>query len=107
MDLYRQQNILQSDFNFIITIPIPTNLRNIYEFKLIENTSGDTIRIYSVHLKASTGSTNEQQRLAEVNVLRSVTDALFLGSFYLVVGDFNIYEYQNDIIIRHFHSTFN
>jgi endonuclease/exonuclease/phosphatase family metal-dependent hydrolase len=78
-------------FTFISNTPIPTDLRYIYEFKLVEIASGDTIRIYSVHLKASSGSGNEQQRLAEVNVLRSATDALPSGSFYLVVGDFNIY----------------
>lgn len=78
-------------FTFISNTPIPTDLRNINEFKLVENSSGDTIRIYSVHLKASTGSSNEQQRLAEVNVLRSVTNSLPSGSFYMVVGDFNIY----------------
>jgi len=78
-------------FTFISNTPIPTDLRDISEFKLIGNITGDTIRIYSVHLKASTGSSNEQQRLAEVNVLRSVTDILPAGSFYMVTGDFNIY----------------
>jgi hypothetical protein len=78
-------------FTFISNTAISTDLRNIYEFKLVENASGDTLRIYSVHLKASGGSSNEQQRLAEVNVLRSVTDALPSGSFFLVAGDFNIY----------------
>jgi hypothetical protein len=78
-------------FTFISNTAIPTDLRNISEFKLVENASGDTIRIYSVHLKASTGSSNEQQRLAEVNVLRGVTDTLPEGSFFMVTGDFNIY----------------
>jgi hypothetical protein len=78
-------------FTFISNTAIPTDLRNISEFKLTENASGDTIRIYSVHLKASTGSSNEQQRLAEVNVLRSITDTLPQGSFFMVTGDFNIY----------------
>ena len=36
-------------------------------------------------------ASNEQQRLAEVNILRSVTENLPAGSFYLVMGDFNIY----------------
>ncbi len=78
-------------FTFISNTPIPTDLRNISEFKLVENSSGDTIRIYAVHLKASSGSSNEQQRLAEVNVLRGVTAMLQEGAFYIVVGDFNIY----------------
>ena len=78
-------------FTFISNTPIGTDLRNIYEFKLVENSSGDTLRIYSTHLKASSGSSNEQQRLAEVNVLRGVTDMLPPGSFFMVAGDFNIY----------------
>ncbi|MCH7774911.1 MAG: hypothetical protein IH784_10995, partial [Bacteroidetes bacterium] len=56
--------------------PINTALRDINEFVLIHNASGDTIRIYSLHLKASQGSTNEQKRAAEVDSLRKVTDAL-------------------------------
>ncbi len=78
-------------FTFISNTPIATDLRNISEFKLVENTTGDTVRIYSVHLKASSGSGNEQQRLAEVNVLRNVTYTLPPESFYMVMGDFNLY----------------
>ncbi len=78
-------------FTFISNTAIPTELRNIYEFKMVENSSGDTLRIYAVHLKASSGTTNEQKRLAEVNILRNVTNALPAGTFYLVLGDFNIY----------------
>jgi hypothetical protein len=57
----------------------------------VHNSTGDTIRIYSVHLKASSGSTNEQLRLAEVTLLRNITDALPLNKEYIVCGDFNIY----------------
>lgn len=78
-------------FTFISNTPIATTLRDISEFKLVYNATSDTLRIYSVHLKASTGTTNEQQRLAEVNILRSVTDALPLNNDYIVCGDFNIY----------------
>lgn len=47
--------------------------------------------MFSVHLKASSGSANEAQRLAEVNVLRGVTNALPANSYFIVCGDFNIY----------------
>jgi endonuclease/exonuclease/phosphatase family metal-dependent hydrolase len=80
-----------SSFTFLANNPISTNLRNISEFILTENTSGDTIRIYSVHLKASSGSANEQQRLAEVTILRGISDALPSNTNFLVLGDFNIY----------------
>ncbi len=78
-------------FTFISNTPIHTALRDISEFTLTENSSGDTIRIYAVHLKASQGSDNELKRKQEVDSLRKVTNALSGNSFYLVMGDFNIY----------------
>ncbi|MBT8380855.1 MAG: hypothetical protein KJO59_00705, partial [Ignavibacteria bacterium] len=80
-----------SHFNFIANNVITTALRDINEFVLSENTTGDTIRIYSLHLKASTGSTNQQKRHNEVIALRNVTDTLPPNSDYIVCGDFNIY----------------
>jgi len=81
-------------FTFIANNPIQTALRDINEFILVHNTSGDTVRIYSLHLKASQGSDNEQKRAAEVDSLRKVTDALPQGAYYIVVGDFNTYSSQ-------------
>jgi hypothetical protein len=80
-----------ASFTFLANNVIATDLRNINEFVLTENTTGDTLRIYSVHLKASTGTTNQQQRLDEVEALRNVTDNLPVNSNFLVCGDFNIY----------------
>jgi len=81
----------QALFSFISNTPIHTALRDINEFKLVYSSTNDTLRIYSVHLKASTGTQNEQQRLAEVNLLRQVTDNLTAESDFMVMGDFNIY----------------
>lgn len=80
-----------SKFQFISNTPILTALRDINEFKLVHLLSGDTLRIYVVHLKASTGISNEQQRAAEVDSLRKRTNALPPGSDFIVCGDFNIY----------------
>jgi hypothetical protein len=80
-----------SAFTFLSNNPIQTTLRDINEFVIRENLSGDTLKIYSVHLKASSGSTNEQQRLAEVTILRNVTDALPVNSNFIICGDFNLY----------------
>jgi endonuclease/exonuclease/phosphatase family metal-dependent hydrolase len=77
--------------SLISHVTIPTVLRDISEFTLYHNFTLDTLIIYSVHLKASQGYTNEQQRLAEVNVLRNVTDNLPVRTNYIVAGDFNIY----------------
>lgn len=87
-------------FQFISTTTIVTDLRNIYEYKLKHILSGDTLRVYAVHLKASSGTTNEQQRLLEVDSLRKVTNALSLGSNFIVCGDFNIYSDQEPAYAR-------
>lgn len=76
-------------FNFISNTPIHTALRDINEFKLVHLLTGDTVRIYSLHLKA--GDTDTLARLAEVDSLRKVTDALPQGTDFIVCGDFNIY----------------
>ncbi len=80
-----------SKFTFLSTIAHPTTLRDIAEFQLQENQTGEILRIFSVHLKASSSPDNEAQRAAEVDVLRQVTDALPAGSYFIVCGDFNIY----------------
>jgi len=78
-------------FHAVSNTPIGTELRDISLFKLVHTLSGDTIRIFSVHLKASSGSTNEAQRGREVDSLRKVTNLLPSGTNFIVCGDFNIY----------------
>ena len=78
-------------FNFVSNVRITTSLRDISQFTMVFKPTSDTILIYSVHLKASNGSSNEQQRAEEVDALRVVTDALPSGTDFIVVGDFNIY----------------
>lgn len=78
-------------FQFISNTAIPTALRDISQFKLRHLASGDTLIIYSVHLKASNTTADEQQRADEADALRTVTDALPAGKDFLVCGDFNIY----------------
>ena len=80
-----------SIFSFVTNNPIQTALRDINEFVLVHDATGDTLRIYSLHLKASQGSTNEQKRAVEVDSLRKVTDALHPDAYFIVAGDFNIY----------------
>jgi endonuclease/exonuclease/phosphatase family metal-dependent hydrolase len=81
-----------SKFNFISNTRIRTSIRDINEFKIVHlNYPADTLRIFSVHLKSSSGTANENQRAAEVDSLRKFTSTLSANSFYMVVGDFNIY----------------
>lgn len=89
-----------SKFSFISNTRIRTELRDINEFKLKHLLSGDTIRIYSVHLKSSNSSTDEGKRLAEVDSLRKVTDLLPNGSNFIICGDFNIYNATEPAYVR-------
>jgi endonuclease/exonuclease/phosphatase family metal-dependent hydrolase len=70
----------------------PTELRDIAEYTLRTKPSAgfqpDTIVVYSMHLKASDGTTNAQQRGREVGVLRSnITNTKYM----VACGDMNIY----------------
>jgi endonuclease/exonuclease/phosphatase family metal-dependent hydrolase len=78
-------------FSFISNTPVLTALRDINEFTMVHKLSGDTLRIFSVHLKSSTGSSNENSRSAEVDSLRKATLNLNENDYYIVLGDFNIY----------------
>lgn len=79
-------------FHFISNTRIRTALRDINEFKIIHiNYPNDTLRIFSVHLKSSSGATNENLRAAEVDSLRKFTQNLTANALYMIVGDCNIY----------------
>lgn len=80
-----------SRLGFVSNTPIATALRNISEFTMYSPAAADTLRLFAVHLKASSGTTNESDRAAEVANLRNVTDALPFGEYFLVLGDFNFY----------------
>ena len=89
-----------SKFTFISNTPIQTDLRDINMFTLLHKQSKDTIRIFAVHLKASSSSADEQQRLIEVNFMRTVTNSFPVGMEFLVTGDFNIYNSTEPAYIR-------
>ncbi len=83
-------------FGFISNTVIKTELRDINAFKLQHSLSNEIFYIYSVHLKASSGGTNADQRKREVDSLLKVTNLLPDGTNYMVVGDFNIYDSNED-----------
>ncbi|MEQ9263109.1 MAG: hypothetical protein RLP14_08115 [Owenweeksia sp.] len=78
-------------FTALSTLTYPTALRDIYHFQLNPIGIMDTLHVFSVHLKASSGSANQQARKAEVDVLRQVTDQFAPGTNFIICGDFNIY----------------
>ena len=84
--------------------PNPANLLryvNVYRLKPV-GYAGDAaeLRIYSQHLKASTGSANEAQRLAEAIGIRDTMNALPPGTHAIVLGDFNIYSSNEPAFVK-------
>ena len=80
-----------SKFTFLYNFVIQTTLRTINLFGLVHNQTGNAIKLLAVHLKASNSTSDQQQRLSEVNALRSFTNSLPNGDEFAVLGDFNIY----------------
>lgn len=68
---------------------IATDLRDISEFVLRANRVD--FRLYSLHLKAGQGSSNEQRRYSETRSLREYLNTLDEDANFIVAGDFNIY----------------
>jgi len=83
-------------FGFISNTVVKTELRDINAFKLQHSLSNEIFYIYSVHLKASSGGTNADQRKREVDSLLKVINLLPEDANYMVVGDFNIYDSNED-----------
>ncbi|MBL7012921.1 MAG: lamin tail domain-containing protein [Candidatus Marinimicrobia bacterium] len=92
--LYYQHNL----FTFISTSTINTaqssGTRDVVEWIMMHNDSGIEFRVYGVHLKASSGDENAQQRLAEVTILRDYLNTLPAEIDFIVAGDFNIYSHS-------------
>ncbi|MFL2983242.1 MAG: lamin tail domain-containing protein [Candidatus Neomarinimicrobiota bacterium] len=82
-------------FSFIGTSTIYTaqssGTRDVIEWVLIHDASGIEFNIYGVHLKASSGNSNADQRLEEATILRQHLNEFSADSYFIVGGDFNIY----------------
>ncbi len=63
-----------------------------WQFQLVGYTSEQAkFFVYASHLKASPGSTNENERLAGAQVVRNNADALAASTHIIYCGDFNLY----------------
>lgn len=99
-------------FRFLLNTAFPTAYRNLNEFRMLHKATGDTFRIYACHLKADTGTVNQQRRAAMVDTLRKQTNALPAGSSFITCGDFNMYAstepaYQKLIAVNSSDGNFN
>ena len=80
--------------NFIDNLSISTSLRLINGYRFTIKNHADTtfqFQVFSAHLKASQGTTNEDRRLAEVGDFNRRILAGRVDSSYIFAGDFNIY----------------
>jgi hypothetical protein len=84
---------------------IPTALRDIAEYRFKTINSPDTIRAFSVHLKANQSDT--LARLDEATILRNYLNALPPGSKFFVVGDFNTYYSSEPALVKLLESEVN
>jgi len=73
---------------------IQTALRDISEYVVWVGKLGigNEVRLYTCHLKASSGTTNEQKRLAEVTRLREHLADLPDSVEWIIAGDMNFYD---------------
>jgi endonuclease/exonuclease/phosphatase family metal-dependent hydrolase len=94
--LYYHHDIFSFVSTSIINTASSSGLRDVVEFIMVHESSGIEFRIYGVHLKASSGSSNASERLAEVTILRDYLNELDENSHFMVVGDFNIYSNSSD-----------
>jgi endonuclease/exonuclease/phosphatase family metal-dependent hydrolase len=75
---------------------INTSLRDISEYVLSSNkiVYSQLFKVYSLHLKASSGTKNKHKRLLEATTLRNILNKLPANTHFFVCGDFNIYSHK-------------
>lgn len=91
---YDTDNVIfyrDSLFTLVNVSSYTTDLRNIAKYELQHKITGHKFYLFSLHLKAGNESSDIDQRQAEAKVLRKRSDFLDDGSYFMVMGDFNIY----------------
>ena len=64
--------------------------RDVIKWTMVHNMSEIQFNIYGAHFKASSGTSNAQQRLQEATILREHLNTAS-ANYFIVAGDFNIY----------------
>ncbi len=74
--------------------------RKISVFRVKNRFSPDTLVIYGVHLKASSGSDNEARREDSAVRIRFLANKLSDNSYFMNLGDFNIYKSTEPAFVK-------
>ena len=88
--LYYKSDIFTFVGTSVVYTAQSSGTRDVIEWVMLHNLSGVEFNVYGVHLKASSGSSNANQRLQETTILRNHLNNL-APNFFIVGGDFNIY----------------
>ena len=88
--LYYKSNTFTFVGTNVVYTAQSSGTRDVIEWVMLHNLSGVEFNVYGVHLKASSGSSNANQRLQETTILRNHLNNL-APNFFIVGGDFNIY----------------
>lgn len=88
--------VLKNNFPISFYVDGNPKIFNVYKFYFNAEdliTSNDTAYIYCVvaHLKAGSGSTDEQQRAFETSLIMDYFESLGEKGNYIIMGDFNVY----------------
>ena len=82
-------------FSFVSTSVVysakSSGTRDVIEWVMTHDASVLEFNVYGVHLKASSGTSNANERLQEATILRNHLNELSSDSYFIVGGDFNIY----------------
>ena len=89
--LYYKHDIFTFLNTDVINTAQSSGTRDVIEWAMSHEASGIEFKVYGVHLKASSGSSNATERLQEATILRNHLDDLSSNSYFIVGGDFNIY----------------
>tara|TARA_B100000214_G_scaffold160998_1_gene115491 strand:+ start:944 stop:2686 length:1743 start_codon:yes stop_codon:yes gene_type:complete len=89
--LYYKHDIFTFLNTDVINTAQSSGTRDVIEWTMSHEASGIEFKVYGVHLKASSGSSNATERLQEATILRNHLDDLSSNSYFIVGGDFNIY----------------
>ena len=95
----------KNKFELLSTSSIPGDPRPILLYRLRHINTEKVFFIFNMHLKASSGSSNETRRANQINQLIDYTQQMNTDHYYIAAGDFNIYSTDEPAYRKFFEQT--